>query len=87
MPLNPAAQIETSQGKYFATKHVVANELMLTEKLAPTMILANDSNEWQNQVNNLSCQPFTATSLANPKNTLKDFIDETAVLKLIKRLI
>jgi hypothetical protein len=71
----------------FHGKHVVANELMLTEKkLAPTMILANDSNEWQNQVNNLSRQPFTATHWQTRKNTLKDFIDETAVLKLIKTL-
>jgi hypothetical protein len=56
------------------------------KKVASAVILANDSNEWQNQNNSLSASLSPPLSGKTGKNTLKDFIDDAAVLKLIKTL-
>jgi hypothetical protein len=71
----------------FLGKHIIANDLMLTEKiLEKAVITANDSNEWKDQIKILSMQPFTTPDWHTRKNTLKHFMDESAVLKLLKTL-
>jgi hypothetical protein len=71
----------------FHGKHVIANDLMLTDKnLEKAVIIANAISDWQNQIKLLSSKSFTTADWQIRKNILKDFIDESSVLKLLKTL-
>lgn len=71
----------------FQGKHVIANDLMLSEKsLASTVVIANSAQEWKNSVLQLLDRDYTIQMQKERHLILEDFTDKKSVEKLIEIL-
>jgi len=71
----------------FKGKHVIANDLMLTEKgLEIAVERANTVKEWKEAIEKIQSKPFTPLNQQQRKNVIEGYDDQTTVSKLIETL-